>query len=394
VKLQIKKGSTSVSLYVFIQDSSVTTGAGLTGLVFNTASLTAYYVRPLAAATAITLATLAAATSVWASGGFKEVDATNMPGVYRLDIPDAVIATGVNSVVVMLKGASNMAPVLLEIGLVAYDPQSATDLGLTTLAAAATQTSVNTIDDLLDTEVAAIKTVVDAIKVKTDSLTFTTALKLDCTIQAAGDFAQAAADKVWTTAARTLTAFGFTVSANVADKTGFSLSTAGILAIWHQALSAIVTAGSVGKLIKDYLDAAITSRSSQTSVDTVDDLLDTEVAAIKAKTDQLTFSSGDIVATLNGETVTVATNNDKTGYALSSAGVDAILDDAPGAELASVPSSTASLRLMIQFIFTYFRHKKTVTATTETVFKDDGSTTLGTATISDVAGTFTKGELT
>ncbi|KKK65246.1 hypothetical protein LCGC14_2976080, partial [marine sediment metagenome] len=32
------------------------------------------------------------------------------------------------------------------------------------------------------------------------------------------------------------------------DKAGFSLSTAGILAFWHQALTAIVTAGSVGKL--------------------------------------------------------------------------------------------------------------------------------------------------
>ncbi len=40
------------------------------------------------------------------------------------------------------------------------------------------------------------------------------------------------------------------------DKAGFSLSTAGILAVWHQALSAVVTAGSVGKLIKDEITAA------------------------------------------------------------------------------------------------------------------------------------------
>lgn len=41
-----------------------------------------------------------------------------------------------------------------------------------------------------------------------------------------------------------------------------TLTEAGILAIWHQLLTGIATAGSVGKLIKDYLDAAITSRSS------------------------------------------------------------------------------------------------------------------------------------
>lgn len=40
------------------------------------------------------------------------------------------------------------------------------------------------------------------------------------------------------------------------DKAGFSLSTAGILAIWHQAMSAVVTAGSAGKLLKDEMTTA------------------------------------------------------------------------------------------------------------------------------------------
>ena len=128
-KLDILKGSTSQSMYVFIQDSSVSTGAGKTGLAFNTASLAAYYVRPLANATAITLATQTV-TGAYSSGGFVEVDAANMPGLYRLDVPNAVLADGVNSVVVMLKGAANMAPVVLEIQLVSYDPNDATDLGL------------------------------------------------------------------------------------------------------------------------------------------------------------------------------------------------------------------------------------------------------------------------
>jgi len=115
-KLSIKPGSTSQALYVFIRDSSVTTGAGLTGLAFNTGSLVASYVRPLAARTAITLATQTT-TGAFSSGGFVEVDATNMPGVYRFDIPDAAIATGVRSVVAMLKGAANMEPCVLEIDL-------------------------------------------------------------------------------------------------------------------------------------------------------------------------------------------------------------------------------------------------------------------------------------
>jgi hypothetical protein len=121
MKLKLKEGTTSKLVRIFVQDSSATTGAGLTGLAFNTASLTAYWIAEGdAAATQITLATMTAGT--WASGGFDEVDATNMPGVYEIGLPDVVVdATSEGSVVVMLKGATNMAPVLLEIELDAID---------------------------------------------------------------------------------------------------------------------------------------------------------------------------------------------------------------------------------------------------------------------------------
>jgi hypothetical protein len=68
-----------------------------------------------------------------------EVDANNMPGIYRLDLPDAVCAAGVNSVVAMLKGAANMAPVPLEIQLLTNDPK-----------VMATATALATVDDLVD----------------------------------------------------------------------------------------------------------------------------------------------------------------------------------------------------------------------------------------------------
>jgi len=119
-KLTLKKAATDVTVYLFAQDSSKTTGVGLTGLAYNTASLTAYYVRPLGSASAITLATQTV-TGAHSDGGFVEIDATNMPGVYRLDLPDAVCATGVPSAVVMLKGATNLAPIVLEIQLTDFD---------------------------------------------------------------------------------------------------------------------------------------------------------------------------------------------------------------------------------------------------------------------------------
>ena len=104
----IKKGAVDQSVYFDVLDSASTTGGRKTGLVYNTASLTAYYVRNQGSPTQITLVTLAAANTAHTDGGFKEVDATNMPGVYRLDLPDAVVASGADEVTITIKGATGM----------------------------------------------------------------------------------------------------------------------------------------------------------------------------------------------------------------------------------------------------------------------------------------------
>lgn len=138
MKLSIVAGATSQTVNIFVQDSSKTDGSGLTGLVFNSSGLTAYYVFPRAASAAITLATLAAATSAYSSGGFKEIDSTNCPGLYRLDLPNAVLASGNGRfVTVYLRGATNMAPCVLEIELTGWDNQDGVHGGLTSLPNAA-----------------------------------------------------------------------------------------------------------------------------------------------------------------------------------------------------------------------------------------------------------------
>jgi len=67
-KQLVQLNNTSRTEYVFIQNSSSTTGAGLTGLVFNSAGLTAYYAVERGAATPITLVTQTA-TGAYSSGG-------------------------------------------------------------------------------------------------------------------------------------------------------------------------------------------------------------------------------------------------------------------------------------------------------------------------------------
>lgn len=136
MKLSILAGATSQSVNLFVRDSSSTTGAGLTGLAYNTSGLTCYYTfaGANATATAVTLATLAAVNSAYSSGGFKEIDSTNMPGWYRFDIPNAALATSKGrSVAFHLKGATNMAPLPFEVELTGWDNQDGVRGGLTAL---------------------------------------------------------------------------------------------------------------------------------------------------------------------------------------------------------------------------------------------------------------------
>lgn len=131
-KQLVQLGNTSRSEYIFIQNSSSTTGAGLTGLTFTSAGLTAAHVVKRGTASSMAFASLASASAAWTTGGFIEVDAALMPGVYRYDVPNVVFATADKSVV-MLKGATNMAPVVLEYQIVGFNPDDAVRLGLTSI---------------------------------------------------------------------------------------------------------------------------------------------------------------------------------------------------------------------------------------------------------------------
>lgn len=116
--IPITADSTDQSIDIFIQDASSTVGAGLDGLVYNTSGLTCYYRRGhTGTATALTLATLATIGTAHADGGFKEIDATNAPGAYRLDLSDAIVASGVQFVTLYLHGAANMVPCVVRLKL-------------------------------------------------------------------------------------------------------------------------------------------------------------------------------------------------------------------------------------------------------------------------------------
>lgn len=61
-------------------------------------------------------------------------------------------------------------------------------------------------------------------------------------------------------------------------------------------------------------------------------------------------------------------------------------------ELAAIPGVTAAIIDAINFIFTLSRNKITQNATEQALFLDDGSTKLAETDVSEVGGTFTRGE--
>jgi hypothetical protein len=146
-KLAIAPGTTDVSVLVKICDLSDANNAGKTGLAYNTSSLTCYYAREGVASAALSLVTMTV-TGSHNDGGFVEVDATNMPGIYRLDLPDACCASGKRACVVTLKGAADMMQVDLEIDLanqgdavrIGGQTQTGRDLGASVLLSSGTGT--------------------------------------------------------------------------------------------------------------------------------------------------------------------------------------------------------------------------------------------------------------
>jgi hypothetical protein len=105
--ITIAPASTSQSIELYL---------GATGLTFATSGLAAYYVRNQSAPVAITLVTQTA-TGAWASGGFAEISSSLVPGVYRLDVPNAAFAAGASDVTIVVRGASGTNGAVLTVTL-------------------------------------------------------------------------------------------------------------------------------------------------------------------------------------------------------------------------------------------------------------------------------------
>lgn len=326
MKFSILSGSTSKTINVFIRDSTSTTGAGLSGLVYNSAGLTAYYCLPLAASAVITLATQTV-TGAWSTGGFVEIDATNMKGWYRLDLPNASIASGVFSSM-HLQGATNMVPCPIELELTAWNNQNASSGGLSNLDA----------------------TVSGRMATYTQPTGFLAATFPSGTV------------------------------ANTINITAGTITTA----------TNLTNAPTNGDLTATMKTSVTTAASAATPVATVSgDLSATMKTSVTTACTASTPTAAAVTGAVGSVTagVTVTTNNDKTGYALTvtpptaATIATAVLTTAMTESYAA--QGAAPTLAQAQFQTVQMLGQNSVTGTTMTVKKRDGATTAKTFTIND-----------
>jgi hypothetical protein len=173
----IKPGATDVTVNVYFADiptigwDATGNSAPKTGLLFSNIETggSASYQRQGAARVDFTLVTQTAA-GAHTDGGFVLIDDTNMPGLYRLDVPDAAFASGVDFATIHLVAASANNAIMrpVEVSIVDYGTATAVAAIPTTamrgtdnaaLASVATEARLAELDAAnLPTDVAAIPT--------------------------------------------------------------------------------------------------------------------------------------------------------------------------------------------------------------------------------------------
>jgi len=300
-------------------------------------------------------------------------------GLYYVELTAGELGT-LGFIAIRYKSA-NTAEFQTICQVVAFDPFAASNLGLTNLDA-----TVSSRAPEAGGNVAAIKT-------KTDQLVFTNANKVDASIQSAGDFAQAAADKVWASATRTLTAF----------------STSLALSVWDVLESAIVTASSIGLKVKNNLDAAITSRHASGaavasvtgnvdgnvtgSVGSVVGNVGGSVASVTGAVGSVTGAVGSVSGNVDGNvtgsvgSLAAQAKTDVNNEVLDVVNVDTFAEPAQG-----TPAATTTLRDKIGFLYKFLRNRVTVSATEIDVYNDDAVTVDHKSSHSDDGATYDRGE--
>ena len=103
-------------------------GSAQTGLTAQSEGLIVVYVREGDSSPTVVEPVLWAGDS-YVSGGFREIDAQTMPGLYEFGLPDDVCRKGANRATLMVQ-ARGVSAQVIDLDLVGYDPYDSYNLGL------------------------------------------------------------------------------------------------------------------------------------------------------------------------------------------------------------------------------------------------------------------------
>jgi hypothetical protein len=240
-KQNIGIGSTGRSEYIYIIDSLSSTGLGKTGIAYNTSGLNGHYIRNAGSATTITFASQTA-TGSWISGGWAEVDQIRMPGIYRVDLPDAIFASGSDKSIVFIKGVSNTIPVTLEYQLTASNPNTFTEASIASSTWSNTERTItggiaDTVTTLSTRSGFAITGGIISTNNDKNGYTITAGIVTSVSnpVDITTNSMSGIANTVWTNASRTLSSIGISAYDvwNFANRTLTSSSGATAYEIWN-----------------------------------------------------------------------------------------------------------------------------------------------------------------
>lgn len=441
----LKAGATSQSLVMRALDS--TTGVPVTSLVFNSSGMDLQYRREGAAAVAITEVTLAALTTAYTSGGFLHIGA----GYYRVDIPDAALASGVAGV--LLFGSVTGAVFIgCYVQLVAYDPFDTVRLGLTALPNAAAEAAgglytrgtgagqinqpangridVNAISmsgtTLTARDIGA--SVLISSGTGTGQLSVTAGVVASSLNQILGTALTetagqlAGAFKKWfdvaapvgtvnsipnatagaagglfiagTNAATTITtSLTTTFTGNLTGSVG-SVASGGITSgsFAANSINAAALASDAGTEIADAVWNS--TRSTHTTAGTFGEGVASVQGNVTGSTASVTGAVGSVAGNVSGNvTGSVGSLGATAKSDVNAEVVDAINIDVYGEPGQGAPAVSLSLVGKINYLYKAFRNKITQTSTTLSIFADDQTTIDHKSTTSDDGTTYTRGEL-
>jgi hypothetical protein len=407
-------GATNVSVpFYFVDDVGGTNpGEPTTGLLFSDIETggSASYQRQGAARVDITAVTIASSATAHADGSFVLIDDTEMPGVYRFDIPDAAVASGVDFVIIYLRAASGKNTVTrpLKIDLTAVDLRDGVRGGMTAMPNAAADAAGGlAISDAggldLDTKLANTNEITAA---RMAALTdWINGGRLDLLLDAIPTTAMRGTDSAalasvctevrlatltdWINGGRLdllLDAIPTTAMRGTDSAYTGTPPTVGAIAdqVWDEAQSGHTSAGSFGVIASEI--AAIPTTAMRGTDNAALASVCTEVR-LAALTDWIDGGRLDLlldailVDTAEIGTAGVGLSNITVG-AMSSASVtdiwstDALVESYAADGAAGTP---AQILYLIQQAITEFA----ITSTTKTIKKVDGSTTAATETLDD-----------